>query len=337
MSQTNTFNKMTDFNAVLGTYKVPKLLKSADSYRVLQKMAKSQPMPKNEGGLITWRRLKPYTRSTSGLLEGVTPAPMTPDYEFVTQEIGSWGAWIQVSDQVVDLFEDNILDEQMEELGKQASGIKELVLWGTVTGGTQIIYANGSSRGVLNTPLTTDLLDEAVKVLKKNRAPMITKEIKAGPNIATEPVEAGYVAVGPIDFERDVRELDGFVPKSKYSQSGKELSEWELGKVNNVRIILSPDFPALAGAGAAVSTSGMIATGGLCDVGQLVVFGEEFFTDVPLKGYEAVKMGYEGPTMSKTDPLGQRAFISWKMKFASARLNERWGVRIEACFTNPFA
>lgn len=337
MSQTNTFNKMSDFSAVLGTYKVPKLLKSADSYRVLQKLAKSAPMPKNEGGLITWRRLRPYTRSTNGLLEGVTPAPMTPDYEFVTQEIGSWGAWVQVSDQVVDLFEDNILDEQMVELGKQASGVKELVIWGTITGGTQITYANGSTRAGLNTPLTADLIQDAVTTLKKNRATPITKMIAPGPNIATEPVEAAYVGVGPIEFERDIREMDGFVPASKYAQNGKKLDDMEIGKVGQVRFILSPDFPVLANAGSA-TLNGMISTGGVnADVGQLVIFGEEFFTDVPLKGYESVKMGYEGPKMTKADPLGQRAFISWKMKFASARLNERWGVRIEAAMTNPFA
>jgi len=337
MSQTNTFNKMEDFTAVLGVYKVPKLLKSAESYRVLQKLAKSQPIPKNEGGLITWRRLAPYVRNTNGLLEGVTPAPMTPVYEFVTQAVGEWGAWIQVSDQVVDLFEDNILDEQIDELGKQASGMKELILWGTVSGGTQVIYANGSARTDINTPLTTDLVMEAVKVLKKNRASLITTMIKAGPNIATEPVEPGYVAVGPIDFERDVRELDGFVPASKYAQNGKMISEWELGKVNQVRFVLSPDFPPLLGAGSS-TLNGMISEGGTnVDVGQLVVFGEEFFVDAPLKGYEAVKMGYEGPKMTKADPLGQRAFVSWKMKFAAARLNERWGVRIEAGFSDPFA
>src|SRR5690606_29375190 len=170
MSQTNTFNKMADFDAVLGTYKVARLLKTAEDFRVLQKLGKTQPIPKNEGGLITWRRLQPYTASTQGLLEGVTPAPMTPNYEFVTQAIGQWGAWVQVSDRVVDLFEDNILDEQMDELGKQASRIKEQVLWGTVSGGTQVIYANGSARTDINTPLTTDLVMEAVKVLKKNYA-----------------------------------------------------------------------------------------------------------------------------------------------------------------------
>lgn len=337
MSQTNTFNKMADFTAVLGTYKVPKLLKSAEDFRVLQKLAKPQPIPKNEGGLITWRRLRPYVRNTNGLLEGVTPAPMTPQYEYVTQAIGQWGAWVQVSDRVVDLFEDDILDEQIKELGRQASGIKEQILWGTITGGTQIIYANGSDRTDINTPLTTDLVMEAVKVLKKNYARLITSMIKAGPNIATEPVEAGYVAVGPIDFERDVRELDGFVPVSKYAQNGRVLDELEIGKVNQVRFILSPDFKPLLGAGSG-TLNGMISEGGTnVDVGQLVIFGEEYFVDAPLKGFEAVKMGYEGPKMTKADPLGQRAFISWKMYFASARLNERWGVRIEAGFSDPFA
>lgn len=335
MSQSNTFTKQGDFNAVLGTQKVAKLLKKAESYSILPRFALVQEMEKNKGGLITWRRLVPLVAKTQGLLEGVTPPPMSTKYEFITQQIGYWGGWMNLTEQVEDLFEDPIVDDAIEEFGEVADRTRELILWGTIAGGTQVIYANGTSTAAINTPVTYDLVQEAVKILKKNRAKMIYKQVKPGPGIATEPVSAAYVAVGPIEFERDIREMNGFVPVHRYSNPSSAVPH-ELGTVDNVRFILSPDYPVLLGKGAAVSGSGMISQGGTnVDVGQLVVFGEDYFAHVPLKSRKSVQI-LVSDGVQKSDPLDQRKTIGWKMAMTAVRLNERWGVRIEAAFSDPF-
>lgn len=339
-SSANTFQKYRDFPNILGVHKVVKLLENAEPFQVLQKFAETYPMPKNSGAMISWRRIKPFAATTTELFEGVTPPPQAIQYEIVTQYLGQFGAWVQVSDRTEDLNEDAVLDEAMEELGKQAAQVKEQLLWGTISGGTQVIYANGTGRTDVNTPLSADLVADAVQQLKLNYTPPITTMLAASVKIGTEPVRGGqvggYVGVGPQQFERDIREMDGFIPVEKYA-SGSPLHELEIGAAQGVRFILSPDYAILPDAGSATLNGMQSTNGDAVDVGQLVIFGRQFYGDVPLKGATAVEMKYLPAEMTKDDPLGQRAAVAWKMYYACVRLNERRGIRIEAGITDPFA
>jgi N4-gp56 family major capsid protein len=240
--------------------------------------------------------------------------------------------WVQITDVVQDIAEDPVLQDASDLLADQAAATKEMILWGVLRGGSQVVYANGSARTSVNTPIDSDLFAAAVNTLKRNHAKMITKVAKAGPNIATEPVGASYVAFGHVDLERDLRQLSDFVPTERYA-SGGLVSPWEIGKVTNVRIILSPDLPAFPDAGG-TATGMRSTTGTLADVYPLVLIGEDFFGDLRLAGMETVTMRVQNPgTASETDPLAQRGFVSWKTYYAAVRLNELWGVRIEAAVT----
>lgn len=242
--------------------------------------------------------------------------------------------WIQITDKIADLHEDRVLDDAMTALADQSASTKEMIIWGILRGGTQVFFSNGASRAVVNTPLDLDLIRAGVQTLKRNHAKKITSRLAAGPNIATEPVNSSFVLFGHIDLERDFRECNSFVPVEKYSQQKPLDDENEIGKIEEVRIILSPQLTPFYAAGSA-TLQGMISQAGAnVDVYPAILIARDAYGTVPLKGVSAVEMAVKNPKMGEPgDPLGQRGHVAWKMWYQAVRLNEQWMVRLEVAAT----
>ncbi len=103
----------------------------------------------------------------------------------------------------------------------------------------------------------------------------------------------------------------------------------EIGKVEDVRYILSPVLTKWEDAGAAEAD--LISTGGTnADVYPVVYVGKEFYGLVPLKGANAITPMVLNPNNPRGgDPLGQRGTVGWKSYFTAKILNEGWGARLE--------
>lgn len=332
MSQ-GTFVSYGDVSPRVGIYAVSKMLARIEPILVLEKFAVVTPLPKNKGETVKWRRIRPLQVSTVNLTEGVTPPPSQLVYDDVTTVLGQFGGWIQISDKIQDLHEDRVLDDAMTALADQAASVKEAVIWGILRGGTNVLYANGSARSSVNTPVDLELIRAATNTLKRNHAKKITKRIAAGPDFATEPVAASFVIYGHVDLERDFREMASFVPVERYG-SFQPIDDNELGKVEENRVILSPQLSPFADAGG--TATGVRSTSGTsADVYPIMVIASESFGTVPLKGVSSVEMAVKNPKMGEPgDPLGQRGHVAWKIWFQAVRLNEQWMVRIEAAATS---
>jgi len=329
-----SFVSYGDVSPRVGIVAVAKMLSRLEPILVLEKFALVTPLPKNKGGTIKWRRIRPLVASTTNLTEGVTPAASQLVYDDVTTVIAQFGGWIQITDVIADLHEDRVLDDAMTALTDQVAAVKEAVMWGIARGGTSVWYANGTQRSSVNTPIDEDIIAAAVLQLKRNHTKKITERLAAGPGIATEPVNSSYVLVSHSDLEYDFRALPSFVSVEKYGTYKPIDPDWEIGKVNEVRVILSPQLGYFADAGGTAGT--MRSTSGTsADVYPCVIFGKEAFGTVPLKGVNAVEMAVKNPKMGEPgDPLGQRGFVSWKIYFQAVRLNELWMTRLEVAATN---
>lgn len=220
------------------------------------------------------------------------------------------------------------------EASKQAATTKEALIWGVLRAGTSVLYTgSATTRATVQAVVALDDIRLAVRTLKTNHASKLTKKLSASPNVTTEPVNASFVAVGHTSLERDFREMASFVPIERYG-SGSPLHELEIGKVEEVRVILTNHLEPFYGAGS-TTTSGVLNNGTNVDVYPIVIFGQDAYAVTPLKGMESVAMAVKNPQMgaSYEDPLGQRGFVSWKMWFVATRLNEQWMVRIESAAT----
>jgi len=189
----------------------------------------------------------------------------------------------------------------------------------------------------VNTPGSLSKIRAVIRALKAQKAMKITKILDGSVNYQTRPIEASYICVHHTDLEADIRELAGFTPTAEYG-SRKPISMYEIGSVEDVRFVCSPDLDPFADAGGAKGGSGtdMVSTTGTsADVYPMLFFGKEAYGTVPLRGQGAVSPSILRPgTKTKSDPLGQRGYVGWKTWFAAIILNQVWMARLEVAATD---
>ena len=107
----------------------------------------------------------------------------------------------------------------------------------------------------------------------------------------------------------------------------------EIGSVEDFRFVLSPVLAALPDAGGAKGD--MFSTGGTnADVYPILIFGEDAYGTVALKGKDAAEILVRNPGKpEKGNELGQTGSVGWKGWHVAARLNEAWMVRLEVAAT----
>lgn len=319
----------SDISPRVGIYAVAKMLAHASPILVLEKFAKVEALPKNKGLTIKWRRPVPFEVSAVTLTEGVTPAPQIMEYEDVTSVISQYGAWVPLTDVIADTHEDPVLSNVTELMADQAASTKEQIVWSVLRAGTSVVYSGtATTRATVLAPLDEAELRAVQRELKANHGKHITRMLSASEKIATEPVAPAFVAFGHTNLEQDLRDLSGFVVREKYA-SGTMLSDYEIGKFEDIRFILTPQLEPFFGAGSG-TTTGVLNTNSAVDVYPIVVIAQDAYGCTPLKGMDSVSIQVENPgKVSYADPLGQRGLVSWKMWYVATRLNESWMVRIE--------
>jgi N4-gp56 family major capsid protein len=308
------------------------MLKHAGPVTVLDKFGVTKRMPKNKGVVIKFRRPKVFTAVTIPLVEGVTPESTAFEYEDVTATLRQYGQVVTITDVIEDTHEDPVLQDASRQAGENIGRTIEALTYAVVRAGTNVFYANGSARNAVNTVITLSKQRAVTRFLNAQKAKKITTMLAASPNYATKAIEAAYVAVGHTDLEADIRGLAGFTPVASYG-SRQPLCSEEIGSVEDVRYILSPDLTPFADAGGAkgamVSTTGTSA-----DVYPIMFFGQEAYGVVAVRGVGAVEPTIiPVGTKTKDDPLGQRGYIGWKTWFVAVRLNEAWMARLEVAVT----
>lgn len=329
----STFTQYGDISPRTNLYAYAEFLKHAVPKLVIERYAQVYQMPKNKTLTIKFRRAVPFDISTTPLNEGVTPPPDQIQFEDVSTTLKQFGKWVQITDVIQDTHEDPVLKTQMELLGENAAQVREMLLWGTIRGGTNVYYgsttASPTLRTQVNKPINLQLQRSVTTFLENQFANKITKVIKPSVNYDTMAVPEGYVALMHTDVEPDVRDLPGFVPKEKYASGTPEPEE--LGACETARYVKSALLKPLLGAGSA-TLNGMRNSSSAVDVYPIIYFGQDAFGTVPLRGMDAAEIGVHNPGKigaDSGDPLGQRGYVAFKMWFASLRLNENWLVRVE--------
>jgi N4-gp56 family major capsid protein len=319
-----------DLSPRVGMFASANFLEHAMPVLMLERFARVEDLPKNKGQIIKWRRPIPFEVNVNSLVEGVTPAPDQFMFEDLTSVIQQYGAWTTFTDVIVDTHEDPVLRTMTALMGEKAGAVKEAIIAAELVGGTAVIYSGAAtSRATVEAPISADELVAAQRYLKANGARPLTRMLKASTNVATEPVAPGYLAFGNSNLEPDFRDLPEFVVREKYA-SGTLINEWEIGKFQDIRVLLSRDFPIFFGAGSATTTGVLSRDGANVDVYPVVIVGQDAYGVTALRGMGSANVIVKNPTPTFEDPLAQRGFASWKFWYVATRLHEEWMVRIEA-------
>lgn len=320
-----------DINQRTAAWAAVEMLSHVEPVLILSKLGMTKPMPKNKAETVKFRRPIPFAPATTPVTEGVTPTAQKMAYQDVAVTMKQYGRPIEISDKVTDLAEDPVLQNASMLAGEQAGATVEQVIWGVIRAGTNVVYANGASRSAVNTAITLNKQRAVTRVLRAQKAKMITRILASSVGYDTHAVEAAYVAVAHTDLESDIRNLVGFIPVAKYGNR-QTISDYELGSVEGVRYILSPDLAPFADAGG--SAGSMVSTGGTsADVYPIIFLGQEAFATVPLKGADAMTPMVVMAKPSGSDPMAQRNYVSWKTWFCAVILNDLWMCRLEVAVT----
>lgn len=196
-----------------------------------------------------------------------------------------------------------------------------------------MVYANGSARNAVNTKVSLGKVRSAVRTLNKNKCRKKTTILAPSVNYKTQAIEAAYVAVCHTDLEPDIRDLPGFVPVSQYG-SRQTICPQEFGSVENVRFITTTIATPFADAGGLDGDAVLSTTGTNADVYPVLIFGEDAYGTVALKGKDSAEILVRNPGKPENgNELGQRGSVGWKGWHVAARLNEAWLVRLEVAAT----
>jgi N4-gp56 family major capsid protein len=324
-----------DISNRTSAYAYMEFLKHAAPVQVLSRFGQHKPIPRNKTQTGKFRRSNPYDALTAPLQEGVTPSVKGTTFEDVTVTLQQWGDVHGLTDVVADTNEDPVLNEMIKLTGEQAGATNEQVLYAVLKGGSNVFYANGANRAAVNTAVSIGKVRKVVRALRAAKAKPITTMLSPSPNYGTSAIEAAYICVAHTDLEADIRGLSGFVPVAKYG-SMKPCCPEEVGSVENVRFILSPDLDPIINAGGAYGGTVLSTGSSAADVYPMLFFGEEAFASVALRNQTmdgqsnlAVTPIVINPKPSASDPLGQRGYVGWKAWFTAVRLNETWMARLE--------
>jgi len=319
----------TSLSQRTNAFAAKEMLAHAEPILCLAKFGMTKPMPKNKANVIKFRRPVPLAVATTPLTEGTPPTAKAMTYEDVTVTLSQYGDIVEITDVVHDLAEDPVLKDSAMMCGEQAAETIETLMWGVLQGGTNVFYQNGTQRSDVNSVISLDKQRAITRALKAERAKKVTSMLSSSVKYGTEAVDAAFIAFAHTDLEADIRDLTGFVPTEKYG-SMKALP-YEIGKVEDVRYILTPVLTQIEDAGGAATTNNTLSTTGTnSDVYPIIYAGKDAYGHVALKGAEAMTPTIINPgQLDKSDPLGQKGIVGWKTYHKSFIANQAWMARLE--------
>lgn len=248
---TGTVTAFTDTKTLAPELKAfydTELLENARTELVYAQFAKRQPLPANHKGTVEWRKWNTFERAGK-LSEGVIPTGQKFGVTTVTGSVDQYGTYTAITDKLELRAYDDVILGAAEEMGASAAETQEMLIRDALLLGTNVLYCDNikADGTVVSTPdecskmgasvsgadgisaLTPEMINKAVTIMKKNRAPKINGK---------------YYAVIHPSVAHDLRSCDGWIEAHKYARP-EELYNGEIGELHGVRFIEDVFAPVL--------------------------------------------------------------------------------------------
>lgn len=260
-------------------------------------------------------------------VEGVRPTGKQLEIIRVQKTLTQYGDIVEITDVIDTTHPCPVLSRCMRLCGDQFVTMMEIIKYGVLKGGTNVVYSNGTARVDVNTQFSKALQTKSLRGLMRQDADTISERLAPSPNFNTEPVAPCYVAMCHTDLISDVEAVEGFTPVEKYS-SWKPF-EGEFGKIGTVRYCASTVFKPWTDAGGDAGT--MISTTGTkADVYPIIYIGKWAYGHVALRGQSVFTPLVLKPNVPRGgDELGQKGSCGWKTMQGAVILNDYFMVRAE--------
>ena len=301
-------------SAEMKTFYDKTLLDNAEPQLVHDQFGQERNIPAHGGKTIEFRKFSSLAKATTALTEGVTPAGQTLTVTTVTADVHQYGGWVSLTDMLDLAAIDNNVVQATNLLASQGGRTMDTIVRDILNGGTNVIYAPKVADGVetavssragldKTAQLTVDVINQAVALLQAQNA---------------DPIGDSYVAIVHPYTSYDIRKDPAWVDAHKYA-APEEIFNGEIGKINNVRFVVSSEAKIWTGTGCPTGLA----------VFSTLVLGAHAYATTELEGggmqHIVKQLGYGD------DPLNQRASVGWKATKTAERLSEPYMVRIESC------
>jgi len=338
MANYNTYGDISPRN---GAKSAAKLLKRGQYMMVTERFGQVDPQEKKKGKSRVYRRYLSFPRAVAPLAEGIPPKGQKLRYTDVTINLEQFADLAEITDVIQDTHEDPVLEEANRLCAEQIAETLEVLRINFLKAGTNVFYANGvDARTSVDSPATRGDFRKIFRYFKSHKAKEFTKLISPTAKISTHAIEPAYFVMAHTDLKADLRDMPGFLPVSEYSDPSKAV-KGEVGSFEEFRVVLTPLFEPWEEGGASgttyLSAGAAVSSDAQCDVYPMIFVAMDSYAIVPLQGYNSVKMNVQNPgKATKSDPVGQIGFVSWKTWQGGGILNQSWVARLEVAATaNP--
>lgn len=296
-----------DLAPEMKTFYNTSLLENARQENYFNQFGMKQPLPKNGGNTVEWRRFVTFEKAMRALDEGVTPDGNKVTVEAINATIAQYGDYTTISDRLELEAVDPIITGITEEHGAQAGETLDTVTRNELLTGTNVIRPGDKARSALTAAdtVTSELINQAVTMLKKQKTP----QVEGG----------GYIAIIHPSCTYDLRQSSDWLEAHKYAQP-EEIYNGEIGKLHNVRFIESPNAKVWAGANGGASGAAVYA---------IEVFGKDAYGVVEPSAESMEVIVKPRGSAGTADPLDQRSSVGWKASHTAKILYEERIVRLE--------
>lgn len=325
------------------------IFKHAVPLECLSRQGRQVQMPKNSSDTYVARKFLPYgALATNGntqnqffptangdrgnvivqahlLQEGVTPNPESIVPMDVSTQVHQYQCLYGFTDKTYELYEDDIPQEMIKQVGERVTLVNEMIIWGVLRGCTNQFFAGtGTTMATVDGTITLGFIRKIVKGLQANHAKPVNQMLGASAKYGTAPVETGYSAYVHTDAEPAIRDIAGFIPTTEYA-SGTPMPN-EIGTVERIRFFTSPDLPSFQNGGAAIGATSMFSTSGTSvDVYPIIVAAQDAWSQIAVRGLTALDPTYLAPgSKDKSDPHGQRGYAGTKWWKQALVENNGW-------------
>lgn len=316
MAFTNTDTNMTTSTGLAPgqqTYYNRELLRIFEPNLVHLQFGKEYRMPENNGLVMNIRKPLAIETNTTALSEGNPGDGLMLSEVAVTMQLNQYGDYARVTDKLDLSHLDIKILERAERFADAGSRSIDAVVREELATCTNVIYAGGkTSRATLTSSdkLTSDLLLDAVKVLKKAHA---------------RTFGGYYIAIIGPDVWRNMWDDERFTKVTSY-QDKEAVYAGEVGRIGGVRLVETTEAKIFSGAGAAIGS-----TSDKYDVASTIVLGQEAYGYTSWKGAKPRVIVKPAGSAGTSDPLDQISTVGWKMDgFGVKLLQPEYAVRIES-------
>lgn len=286
-------------------YQSQVLLRVIDAF-VYVRFGKKDSMPQHAGDTNKWRRWANPSAQTVPLIEGQDPTPILLSKTDIQVKLKEYGAWIVTSSWMTFT---GITDDQtqMSDILLDNMRLTLDTLTRDVASGTasQTTASNGTGTVTFINKIDLDII--VTNLLVQNTM-MIKSQVSAGTGQGTSPIRSSFIGITHVGQRTKLSQVSGFKHVVNYAQTGQQMQD-EFGATDDIRWLLTTN---------ATRSS---ATAGY----QSLIFGQEFFGTVNIKGNSAAGPLIFTPKDKTGSPLQRYTTLGWLKNFAAQILNDNFG------------